>query len=248
MKSIIVDDELLVAKNLEILLGKYCPEVTVIGMAHSANDAEKLIRSLEPDLIFLDVEMPYGNGFDLLKRFTELRFGVIFVTAFDHYAIKAIKYSAIDYLLKPIDIDDLVAAVQKAQMQMKTKNLNQSLDMLLSNLSQPSAKPQMLSLPTMDGMMFVNIGDILYCKSEGNYTAFYLTNGQNPLVTRQIGSYEELLPEPLFCRVHRQYIINVNKVSKYIKGRGGYVVMSDGKVIDVAARKKDDFLNAYKLA
>ena len=246
MKSLIVDDEILVARNLEILLGKYCPEVTVVGMAHSADDAEKHIRVLEPDLVFLDVEMPYGNGFDLLKRFTELKFGVIFVTAFDHYAIKAIRYSAIDYLLKPIDIDDLIAAVQKAQTQLKSKNLSQSLDMLLTNISQPTMKQQMLSLPTMDGMIFINLNDILYCKSEGNYTEFYLTNGQKPLATRQMGSYEELLPEPYFCRVHRQYIVNVNKVSKYIKGRGGYVVMNDGKIIDVAARKKDDFLNAYK--
>lgn len=172
---------------------------------------------------------------------------MIFVTAFDHYAIKAIKYSAIDYLLKPIDINELVAAVAKAKSELKSKSVSQGLNLLLQNLAQPVTRLQKLTLPTMDGMIFVNLDEILYCKSDGNYTSFYLVNGQNPMATRQIGTYEDLLPEPLFCRIHRQYIINVNKVSKYIKGRGGYVVMSDGKIIDVSVRKKEDFLNAYKL-
>lgn len=246
MKCIIVDDEILVAGNLVMLLKRYCPDVEIEGVAHSAKEAEIQIRDKRPDLVFLDVEMPHGNGFDLLSRFDKIDFGVIFVTAFDHYAIKAIKFSAIDYLLKPIDINELVAAVSKAQLQLKSRSVNQGLNLLLHNLAQPSTKLQKLTLPTMDGMIFVNIDEILYCKSDGNYTSFYLMNGQNPLVTRQIGTYEDLLPEPLFCRIHRQYIINVNKVSKYIKGRGGYVVMSDGKVIDVSVRKKEDFLNAYK--
>ena len=247
MRSIIVDDELLVAKNMELLLNRYCPEVEVAAIAHSAEEAEKVIKDLTPDLVFLDVEMPHGNGFDLLKKFNQIKFGVIFVTAFDHYAIRAIKYSAIDYLLKPIDIDELVIAVHKAQTQLKSKSVTESLNILLHNVAQPAAKLQKLSLPTIDGMIFINVNDIMYCRSEGNYTTFYLENGQTPLITRQIGVYEELLPEPLFCRIHRQYIINVNKVSKYVKGRGGHVVMSDGKEIDVSARKKDDFLNAYKL-
>ena len=247
MRAIIVDDELLVAKNLELILNRYCPEVEVAAIAHSADAAEKLIKDMDPDLVFLDVEMPHGNGFDLLKRFNQIRFGLIFVTAFDHYAINAIKYSAIDYLLKPIDIDDLVLAVQKAAIQLKNRSVNQSLNILLHNVAQPAAKLQKLSLPTMDGMVFLNINDIMYCKSEGNYTTFYLENGQSHLITRQIGVYEELLPEPLFCRIHRQYIVNVNKVSKYVKGRGGHVIMTDGKEIDVSVRKKDDFLSAYEL-
>ena len=247
MRTIIVDDEILVAQNLEMLLKRYCPEVIVEGIAHSAKDAEAQIKDKDPDLLFLDVEMPNGNGFDLLKRFGQINFGVIFVTAFDHYAIKAIKYSAIDYLLKPIDINELIAAVGKAQQQIKNKSVNQGLSLLLNNLAQPVTRLQKLTLPTMDGIIFVSLEDILYCKSDGNYTLFYLSNGQTPLVTKQIGTYEDLLPEPLFCRIHRQYIINVNRVSKYIKGRGGYVIMSDGKIIDVSVRKKEDFLNAYKL-
>jgi two-component system LytT family response regulator len=247
MKSIIIDDEKLVAKNLEILLKRYCPEVSLTGVAHSAGDGERLIREKNPDLVFLDVEMPNGNGFDLLRKFDHIHFGVIFVTAFDHYAIRAIKFSAIDYLLKPIDIDDLVAAVKKAETRLKNKSANPELDNLLYNLAQPGGRLQKISLGTMEGMIFVDIGDILYCKSEGNYTYFFLQNGQTPLVAKQIGAYEELLPEPMFCRVHRQFIINVNKVSKYFKGRGGVVVMSDGKSIDVSARKKEDFLNAYKM-
>ena len=246
MKCIIVDDEILVAGNLEMLLARYCPEVEVDGIAHSAKEAEVLIRDKRPDLVFLDVEMPHGNGFDLLKKFDRVDFGVIFVTAFDHYAIKAIKFSAIDYLLKPIDINELVAAVSKAQIQLKSRSVNQGLNLLLQNMAQPATRLQKLTLPTMEGMTFVNIDEILYCKSDGNYTSFHLMGGQSLLVTRQIGTYEDLLPEPLFCRIHRQYIINVNKVTKYIKGRGGYVVMSDGKVIDVSVRKKEDFLNAYK--
>jgi two-component system LytT family response regulator len=247
MRSVIIDDELLVAQNLQMLLTRYCPDVEVIAIVHNADDAEKAIKDMDPDLVFLDVEMPHGNGFDLLKRFSQIRFGLIFVTAFDHYAVRAIKYSAIDYLLKPIDIDELVSAVQKAQLQLKSKSVNQSLNILLHNMAQPAAKLQKLSLPTSDGMIFISIDDIMYCRSDGNYTLFHLDNGQIPLIMRQIGVYEELLPEPLFCRIHRQYIVNVNKVTKYVKGRGGHVVMSDGKEIDVSARKKDDFLNAYKL-
>ena len=248
MKAVIIDDEILVAKNMQMLLTRYCPDVLVEGIGHSAKEAEELIKDKRPDVVFLDVEMPHGNGFDLLKRMEYIDFGVIFVTAFDHYAIRAIKYSAIDYLLKPIDINELVAAVKKAELQLKSKSINQGLNLLLHNLAQPAGKLQKLTLPTMEGMIFVDVDDILYCKSDGNYTIFYLLNGQNPMVTRQIGTYEDLQPEPLFCRVHRQYIINVNKVSKYIKGRGGYVVMSDGKIIDVSVRKKEDFLNAYKPA
>ncbi|MBS1596103.1 MAG: response regulator transcription factor [Bacteroidetes bacterium] len=247
MRAIIVDDELLVAQNLNLLLKRYCPEVQVLQMAHSAGDAEKLIKELQPDLIFLDVEMPGGNGFDLLKRFTQIRFGIIFVTAFDHYAIQAIKFSAIDYLLKPIDINELKGAVAKAQEQLKNRSINQSLNILLHNMAQPATKLQKLSLPTQDGMTFIAINDIIYCESDGNYTIFYLDDGQKLLITRQIGVYEELLPEPLFCRIHRQYIINVNKVARYVKGRGGHVVMTDGQEIDVAVRKKEDFLNAYSL-
>lgn len=247
MRAIIVDDELLVAQNLNLLLKRYCPEVEVLQMAHSAADAERLIKELEPDLIFLDVEMPGGNGFDLLKRFTQIRFGIIFVTAFDHYAIQAIKFSAIDYLLKPIDINELKGAVAKAREQLKNRSINQSLNILLHNMAQPATKLQKLSLPTQDGMTFIAINDIIYCESDGNYTIFYLDDGQKLLITRQIGVYEELLPEPLFCRIHRQYIINVNKVARYVKGRGGHVVMTDGQEIDVAVRKKEDFLNAYSL-
>lgn len=247
MRAVIVDDEKLVAQNLHSLLSRYCPIVEIAGTAHNINDAEKLIKELEPDLIFLDVEMPGGNGFDLLRRFTNIKFGVIFVTAFDHYAVQAIKFSAIDYLLKPIDISELITAVNKAQEQLKSRSINQSLNILLHNMAQPATKLQKLSLPTLDGMTFININDILYCQSDGNYTIFHLENGQRLLITRQIGVYEELLPEPLFCRIHRQYIINVNRVTRYVKGRGGHVVMTDGQAIDVAARKKDDFLNAYSL-
>lgn len=247
MRAIIVDDEILVAQNLNLLLNRYCPEVQVLGMVHSASEAEKLIRAEEPDLVFLDVEMPGGNGFDLLRRFSQIRFGIIFVTAFDHYAVQAIKFSAIDYLLKPIDINELRAAVAKAQEQQKSRSINQSLNILLHNMAQPATRLQKLSLPTLDGMTFISINDIVYCQSDGNYTLFFLDNGDKLLITRQIGVYEELLPEPLFCRIHRQYIINVNKVTRYVKGRGGHVVMSDGREIDVAVRKKDDFLNAYSL-
>jgi two-component system LytT family response regulator len=247
MRAVIVDDEVLVAKNLELLLNRYCPGVVIDGIANSSKAAKALIEDKEPDLVFLDVEMPYANGFELLQSFDQIKFEVIFVTAFDHYAIKAIKYSALDYLLKPIDIEELKTAVVKAQNAIKSRNVSQSLNVLLHNMAQPSSKMQKLSLPTMDGMIFIAIDEISYCRSEGNYTHFYLSNGQTHMATRQIGTYEELLPEPYFCRIHRQFIINVNKVSKYIKGRGGYVVMNDGKVIDVSARKKEDFLNAYQL-
>jgi len=216
-------------RNLELLLTRYCPEVEVAAIAHSADEAEKVIRDLDPDLIFLDVEMPHGNGFDLLKRFNQVRFGVIFVHRFDHYAIKAIKYSAIDYLLKPIDIDELVAAVQKAGAQLKSKSVNQSLNILLHNMAQPAAKLQKLSLPTTDGMIFVSINDILYCKSEGNYTSFYLENGQSPLITRQIGIYERTTSRAIVLQDTPPIYRECNRVTKYVKGRGGHVVMSDGK-------------------
>jgi two-component system LytT family response regulator len=238
----LIDDEPLVIKNLETLLKKYCPQIRVSGTADSAVSGKRLIESLKPQLVFLDIEMPYGNGFDLLKSFPAGSFNVIFVTAFDSYAVRAIKHSAIDYILKPIDKEELKASVQKAEEIIIQRKESLGLDNLIANIKTLQSDSKRIALPTLDGLVFVDTENIIYCQSGGNYTNFYFKDGSNYLVSRQINEYNRILPAESFFRIHNEYIVNIKTIKKYIKGRGGSVILENGKSIAVSARKKEDFL------
>ena len=247
LKTVVVDDEPLVLKNILFLLEKYCPQVQVLATAGSAAEAKKLIEQSKPDLLLLDIEMPRGNGFDLLQSLKDFSFSVVFITAYEQYAIQAIKFSALDYILKPINQDDLVNAVNKAAEKLKDRQSAVAIEMLLQNYRQPSPPLQKIALPASDKVNFAKLADIMYIKSEGNYTQVFLKSGTHYFVTKTIGYFEDTLPADIFQRIHNEYIINMNYMEKYVRGKGGYVVLENGITIDVSVRRKTDFVNLWKL-
>jgi two-component system, LytTR family, response regulator len=245
INALIVDDE---PKNIRILQGlldESCPDVKIVGEAISAETAIPLIREKNPDLVFLDIEMPYGNAFDLLDKIMPVNFEIIFITAFDDYTLKAFKYSALDYLLKPVSIDELKSAVQKAKERIRFKNINSQLQNLMFNINKSNASLQKIALPFNDGLVFVLLSDIIRFEAKGGYTHVYLSNNEKYISSKIIKEYEELLPEDIFFRIHNSHIINLNFVKKYHKGRGGMIEMTDTAMIEVATRRKDEFLARF---
>lgn len=245
VRALIIDDEPRNVRILKNLLEEFCPEVMIEGEAGDVNTALTAIRHYKPDLVFLDIEMPYGNAFDLLDKLMPIDFEVIFITAFDTYTLKAFKYSALDYLLKPVDIQDLRAAVKRAVERMAGKNINLQLANLLGNLKNTQPGLQKLALPAIDGIMFVNVTEIIRFEANGSYTDVHFDSLEKITVSKNIKEYEDILPPSIFCRVHNSHIINLNRVKKYHKGRGGYLVMDDGTNIEVSIRRRDDFLSKF---
>lgn len=237
LTAIIVEDE---ANNREILrnyLAKYCPDVNLVGEAASINDAMILIKNNQLDLVFLDVEMPFGNAFDLLDQLPDRTFETVFVTAYDHYAMDALNNHAAYYLMKPINIDELIKAVEYvAEIRQKEDALEDQV--LKPNLNKVDGK---ITLPQQDGFQILNVSEILYCKADDNYTEIYLEN-KKILVSKTLKYFEEALADFPFARIHKSYLVNVNEVVKYRKGKGGSVVVSNGKELLVSASKKKDLL------
>lgn len=242
VRTVLIDDETDSIRVLQRLLNAYCPEVEVIGTADGVESALNAIQMGRPDLVFLDIEMTHGNAFDLLNQLQPITFQIIFVTAFDNYAIRAFKYSALDYLLKPVDIDDLREAVKRAATKVQGKNFLDQMETLLYNMETFQLSQQKMAVPTLTGLVFVPIKDILRFEANGSYTTIYLTSKEEIIATRNIKEYEDLLPAAIFCRVHNSHIINLHKIQKYHKGRGGYVIMEDGSNIEVASRRREEFL------
>jgi two-component system LytT family response regulator len=237
IRAIIVDDEPYCCDTLETMLEKYCPDVQLVAVCHSGEEAITAINQQKPDLVFLDIEMPRMNGFDMLQKVSSVNFEIIFTTSFDQYALRAIRFSALDYLLKPIDKDDLVNAVQKV-IQRSQKPIAQQLQLLMQKLQQPSNPINKIALPTMEGLQMVPVESILYCESDSNYTTFHLKNNQKIIVSRTLKEMEEMLEEYSFARVHSSYLVNLQEVNKYIKGEGGYLVLNDGSTVNVSASRK----------
>ena len=247
ISCIIIDDEPGNIRVLKKLLQEFCPETIVSGEASDAEQGERIILKLQPDLVFLDIEMPYGNAFELLDRLMPVKFGVIFVTAFNDYTLKAFKYSALDYLLKPVNIEELREAVKKASERQRLRDTNQQLNNLLANLREPQPSSFKLALPSMEGLIFVPMDTITRCEASGGYTLFYLKNGEKILSAKNIKEYEEILPASTFLRVHNSHIINLMYIRKYHKGRGGCIEMEDQTIIEVASRRKNEFLSRFRL-
>ncbi len=240
--AVIVEDETKSREVLETLVKNYCPEVQVIDTADSVTKGVALIRKVNPNLVFLDIEMADGSGFDLLEQLPEPSFDVIFTTASDQHALRAIKYSAIDYLLKPIDGDELKTAVEKIQKKQSGNDNLENLKFLLQNFRKPSEQYTKITLPTGNAYEIVNVKDIIRCEADGSYTSFFLESKKRLLVSASLKHYEDLLPENDFIRVHHHHLININHVVRYLKTDGGYAVMSDGSQIEISRRKKDAFL------
>lgn len=245
IKAILIEDELRSLKLLGNLIGEYCPQVKIIGTATSVDEAFQLIQKNDPDVIFLDIEMQRETGFDLLLKFSEIPFEIIFTTAFEHYALKAIKFSALDYLLKPIDIEELKQAVSKVELNNHRQRVNKRFESFMHNLQNPKSELYQIALPSSEGLNILQIQDILYLKSDRQYTIFQTKSGEKIVTSKNLGEYEDLLLEYNFFRVHHSSLINLNEVKKYIRGDGGSVVMSNGDLIEVAKRKKDNFLKRF---
>jgi len=242
IRTVLVDDENNSIKVLQKLLQEYCPHVTVIGTADGVETGADLILSARPDLVFLDIEMAQGNAFDLLNQLQPLSFQVIFVTAFDNYALRAFKYSAVDYLLKPVNIRDLCTAVERVSDKFQEKSVIGRMAALLQNISGVQQLDQKVAIPTLNGFLFITLREIIRLEAKGSCTIINLTNKEKIIATRTIKEYEELLPETFFCRIHSSHIINMHKIQKYQKGRGGYVIMEDDSTIEVASRRRDEFM------
>jgi len=242
IKTLLVDDENGSREALAMLLEKHCPIIEIVAKADSMITALTAIQKYEPELVFLDIEMPNGGGFDLLEKIKDIDFDVVFITAYDHYAIKAIKFSAVDYLLKPVDAEDLIQAVKRVEeKRLNKKTLVDKYQVLLSNVK-PETKLKKVAIPDGDGLVFISLTDIIRCDSDGNYTYFILNNGKKIMSSRTLGEYEEMFEGENFFRVHRSHLVNLDHVKKYIKGEGGYVVLSDNSQVEGSRRKKIEFL------
>ena len=241
LKAIIVDDEPYCSETLVTLLGEYCPDVEVVGVCQNGVDAIAAIRQFSPDLVFLDVEMPKMNGFEMLEQLPAVNFEIIFATSYDQYALKAIRFSAIDYLLKPIDQEELVKAVQKV-VHRTQKPITQQLEILLQKIHHPATPISKMAMRTMEGLQMIQVDQIISCESDSNYTILHLKDKKKKVVSSTLKEIEELLEDHSFSRVHRCYLINLNEIEKYVKGEGGYLIMSDGSTVDVSRNKKDILL------
>ena len=234
IRAIIIDDEEEGRSTLVNILNNFCKNVKVVAEAESVLTGLKTIQNNDCDVLFLDIQLQDGTGFDILDKTDNPDFKVIFVTAYDQFAIKAFKFSAFDYLLKPIDPEQLIQTVQKIE----SENYAEEVKTLISN----KKKIKNLALPSLEGIRFIKIKNIIRCKSESNYTRFFLASEENILVTNTLKEYDDLLSEMNFCRVHQSHLVNMEYVDRYIKGDGGTIIMSDGSEIEVSRRKKDEFL------
>ncbi|MGZ5253583.1 MAG: LytR/AlgR family response regulator transcription factor [Flavitalea sp.] len=237
----IVDDEPDCCESLVMLLERYCLEVKILDICYSAESAIKSIQEQAPQILFLDIEMPFMNGFQMLEKLDAIHFELIFTTSYDQYAIKAIRFSALDYLLKPVDREELQKAVQKA-VQRNKPPLPQQLDLLLQKLKNPSMPITKIAIPTMEGFQLLAAESIISCESESNYTHLFLKGNRKIIASRNLKEIEELLEDYPFVRVHHSHLVNINEVEKYIKGEGGYLIMSDGTTINVSRSRKDFLL------
>jgi two-component system, LytTR family, response regulator len=243
IKAIIIDDEKKSRETLFFLLERYCPNVNVVAQADGYVSGMAAIKEVTPDVLFLDIQMPDGNGFKLLEDIGNINFDVIFTTAFDQYAIKAIKYSALDYLLKPIAPDDLKAAVEKMEKKKTGDDARTNINFLLENIKNKNTDFKKIVLSTSEGMYVVEIKNIIRCESDDCYTYFFMEDGKKVIVSKTLKEIEELLGEYNFLRPHRSHLINTIHIKNYIKTDGGTVIMSDGCHVPVSRRKKDIILD-----
>jgi len=241
--AIIIDDEQHCIDRLTTLIEEYCS--TNVQLLEACNSVEQgliCIRKLHPDLVFLDVEINDKTGFDLLKQVNKINFDIIFTTAFEKYAVQAFRFSAIDYLLKPIEPGDLVQAVEKVKAKISKEEISAKIEVLFHNLKSIQGVSKRINVPTMNGLVFLHVDEIIRCQSDVNYTTIFLKNKQKLLVAKTLKEFEELLTEYNFFRVHNSHLINLAYIKSYNKGKGGFVSMIDNSEIEVSTRRKEEFL------
>ena len=245
IKSVIVEDESAAREALKNYLSKYCPQIEIIGEAHNCKEAISILHELQPQLVFLDVEMPFGNAFDVLEGCKELYFETIFVTAFSEYSLKALNQSAAYYLLKPISIEELILAVNKVYQHVVNQEIFNRNRILIENFHEPKFEKQQVILPTLEGFEVVKTEEIIRLQGNGNFTDIYLRNKTKKMVCRFLKHFEEILPFP-FIRVHKSHIINFHFVKSYYKNSGGYVVLEDNTEIEVSPTYKEELMKLFK--
>jgi two-component system LytT family response regulator len=245
IKAIIIDDEAHCLDTLSLLLQEYCPGVQIVEQCRSATKGLQAIEKLKPDLVFLDIEMPNMNGFEMLEQFTEIPFAIIFTTSYDQYAIKAIRFSALDYLLKPIDPKELVNAVKKVQEQ-RHLPMAEQFQMLLKQIQDKDHHFNKIAVPTAEGFELIPADQVIRCEADDNYTHLFIKSNRKIIACRTLKEMEEQLHDfSFFVRVHHSYLVNLNEVTKYIRGEGGYLVMSDGSVVNVSRSRKDSLMKLF---
>lgn len=242
LNTILVDDEVHALESLSLMLSEHCPQVSVVAQCRSGKQALEQINAMKPDLLFLDIEMPNMSGFEVLSRLSGQTFDVIFTTAYHQYAINAIRISAMDYLLKPVAEDELVRAVIRAEERLRKRISARQIEVLLTNIKGLENGFQKLAIPTQEGLNFVNVRDIMYCNASGNYTQIYCAGGEKYMISKTLKDTEEMLSHPMFFRTHQSFLVNLDYISQYFKGGGGYLVLRDGTTIQVARSKKDALL------
>ena len=238
IRSIIIDDEQHCVRALLKDLQQHCPSVELVDTCYSAKDGIMSIKKHNPDLVFLDVEMPWMNGFEMLEVLGDVSFSIIFTTAHDEFAAKAFRISAVDYLLKPIDSSDLKSGIQKVERKMEEGSSLQHITNLLRNIRQPSAEHK-IALPQREGYEFIDVSSIIYCSAEGAYTKVFISDKKTMLISRTLGDVEELLPPEMFQRIHHSTLINVTYISQFLRTDGGYVVLKNGEKLSVSKAKKE---------
>ncbi len=246
LNAIIIEDELHGREGLKSMLRDYCPHVSVVAEAASIEDGQLAIDRQPPDVVFLDVALPLGTGFDVLEQVRHRAFDVIFTTAYEHYALKAIKFSAIDYLLKPIDPEELQQAVTKVTQKQQCCSTDPRINVLLDNLHHQNREQHTITLATQEGLIFVTIEDIVRLEAMGAYTQFILRDGGKIIMSKHLKEYERLLQDYPFVRIHQSHLVNLRQVARYIKSEGGYVLLKDQTRLRVASNRRDHFLTSMQ--
>ncbi|MBN1186025.1 MAG: response regulator transcription factor [Bacteroidales bacterium] len=242
IRTLIIEDELPILENIQATLEKYCPNIEIVAVASNLADARSAIEEQGPELVLSDINLPDGTTFDMLGQLHEINFKIIFITAYEEYAIRAIKYSALDYLVKPIDPKELISAVDKADKSIEVEDSRIKLSALMLNIKDYADKLKKIVLKTSKSIFLVDVQDIIYCNSDGPYTEFFLDDGRKILVSKGIKEYEDLLKDAGFLRVHQSYIVNLNYIDRYERYDGGCLILKKGKEIPVSHRKRDKLL------
>ncbi len=247
IEAVIIEDERKSALTLKKIIENYCPSITIVGQSGTIQQAHKLIRNCKPQLVFLDIEMPDGNAFTLLDYLKPVDFLVIFVTAHSSYSIQAIRYSALDYLLKPVNINELITAVNKANEKINYHKLQERVDGLIQHINSPRKEIQTVAIPISTGYEILQVAEIIRFEAEGSYTDIILSNGRKIRSIRLLHEYDDMLPSEIFFRVHHSFIINKSHIRKFLKGKNASVELSDKVIIPIAQRKKGDFFDYFDI-
>jgi two-component system LytT family response regulator len=246
LRAILIDDEPECLRSLSLDLQQHCPDVEILAQLDNGKEAIKAIHAQEPDVVFLDIDMPYINGFDLLEMVPNVNFEVIFTTAYDQYALQAFRISAVDYLLKPIDTSLLREAVEKVRVLRQQGNTSKQISFLIQQIKDlENNNVRRIALPTFDGLEFIRLEDILYCQSDGAYTYVHLLDGNKLYISKTLRYLEDALCHFHFFRVHNSYIVNLREISKYAKTDGGLLILSNGVKVKVSRSKKDELLSLF---